>query len=94
MSRIAFHAYTTPYASPQQRANSADVDERDDIFSLGITLYEVLTGKTTDHDNTYVPVFVESDAASLRINKAIQKCILFEREKRWQSINELRNAIV
>jgi serine/threonine protein kinase len=48
---------TLYYESPEQINSAKDVDSRTDIFSLGITLFEMLTGKlpyNTDTDSTFV----------------------------------------
>lgn len=40
-------AYVTPpYASPEQRLRCESIDERADIYSLGVVLFELLTGQS------------------------------------------------
>jgi serine/threonine protein kinase len=43
---------TVNYMSPEQIMGEKDIDSRTDIFSLGITFYEMLTGKLPYNTNT------------------------------------------
>ena len=51
---------TPAYMSPEQMMNSHDVDARADIYSLGIVLYEMLTGVRPTKDATIVQLLAKA----------------------------------
>lgn len=94
LSRIFFQAGTDLYSSPQQLKDARDADERDDIFSLGKTFYEMLTGNTFTNDEVYRPITLADESLSMRLNAVTRKCISPERKDRYQNIGELRRDLL
>jgi tetratricopeptide (TPR) repeat protein len=91
---------TPEYMSPEQ-AKAEDVDERSDIFSIGLILYELLTGKLPFHGKTMLetmfkrtteravpPAEIDHDVPQ-GVSDIVMRCLETDRAGRRQSVTEL-----
>jgi len=91
---------TPKYMSPEQ-AEGKDVDERSDIYGLGIILYEMLTGKVPFEGDSPLGIALkqktEAPPDPRKINpeipenlgRLILRCLAKEKERRYQNAQEL-----
>lgn len=93
---------TPAYMSPEQaRGEARKLDHRSDVYSLGATLYEVLTGKPPFEDQTALnimlkvmndaptPIRQRNPALPESLELVVSKCLNKEPEKRYQTALEL-----
>ncbi len=95
---------TVSYMSPEQ-ARGQKVDARTDIFSLGVMLYEMLAerrpfeGATTSDVIAAIltqepePLRQHENAVTPELERAALKCLAKERAERWQTVDELTEAL-
>ncbi len=88
---------TTPYMSPEQ-ARGLAVDERTDIFSLGVLLYEMIAGRLPFDGATrkdIIHAITEREPPSLgagapaALREIVSRALRKDRAERYQSVNEL-----
>jgi serine/threonine protein kinase len=86
---------TPMYMSPEQIQTPKDVDYRTDIYSLGVTLYVLLTGRKPYDDNTDSEYWIQTQIVNEPLpqvstiapylNQAIAKATTKNRNERYQS---------
>src|SRR5262245_15424871 len=88
---------TTPYMSPEQ-ARGLEVDERTDIFSMGVLLYEMIAGRLPFDGATrkdIIHAIREREPPSLgagapaALREIVSRALRKDRAERYQSVNEL-----
>jgi serine/threonine-protein kinase len=95
---------TPDYLSPEQ-ARSDDIDARSDIYSMGVMLYEALTGETPFHADTPLAVVLLhldaeprkpseiSPTVDPRLESICLRCLRKKPEERYASARDLRAAL-
>jgi len=91
---------TLQYMSPEQ-AQGRQVDERSDIFSFGVVLYEMVTGRlpfSGDNEAALIHAVVNATPEPMARYKAkvpeglervVEKALAKDREERYQHVDEL-----
>ncbi|MFN8308861.1 MAG: serine/threonine-protein kinase [Chitinophagales bacterium] len=97
---------TPGYCSPEQwlwfPGGNYTVDNRTDIYSLGVIFYEMMTGKIPQIFNGVTGVRVNPPAPpshnhstiSRDLDVVIMKMIAYEPSERYQSVQQVRNALL
>jgi serine/threonine protein kinase/Tfp pilus assembly protein PilF len=92
---------TPEYMSPEQ-VEGKEVDQRSDIYSLGVILYEMVTGRVPFEGDTPFTIGVKHKSEEPKdpkefntqlpedLNLVILRCLDKDKEKRYQSAGEVR----
>lgn len=90
LTRSGMQLGTPAYMAPEQMENPGDVDHRADIYSLGVVLYEMLTGELP-LGRFAAPS--EKSAVDGRIDEIVFRTLEKERERRYQSAEEMKTRV-
>lgn len=104
MTRMGGTIGTVAYISPEQ-ARGEEVDAKTDIWSLGVLIYEMLTGELpfkSDYEQAVIYSILNEepkyelgiiDPSKKQLEKIIAKCLKKERKERFQSVKEILSAL-
>ena len=96
---------TLYYMSPEQlqaQANGQEIDGRSDIFSFGIVLYEMLTGKRAFEGASPASVIAAvmerpapsiADVAPAALDRVLKICLAKDPDERWQTARDLKREL-
>ncbi|HEX8795985.1 MAG TPA: serine/threonine-protein kinase [Polyangiaceae bacterium] len=105
-TRIDESVGTPAYMSPEQLQAAQDVDQRSDVWSLGVVLHELVSG-TLPFDGPDVPQVCAAvltkppvplsavhDDAPPELEQVITRCLQKDRTKRYQNVAELAQDLM
>lgn len=85
---------TKGYAAPEQLELCDVLDARADIYALGVTMYQLLTGVDPGKvDVSAITLHAMRRTMPRRLARIIRKCTEKERERRYSSCEELREEL-
>ena len=83
---------TYNYMSPEQRESSDNVTERSDLFSVGVVMYELFTGKIPT--GVFPEPFRLNSEIGPELNKLILQCLNQDPTLRPKSAEQLKNDLL
>lgn len=92
ITQLAISVGTPDYLAPEAAEAWSDVDGRADVYSLGVVLYEVLTG--TIPRGAFTPPSRLREELNPGFDEIIVQALQPEREDRFQTIAEMGEAII
>jgi non-specific serine/threonine protein kinase len=96
---------TPDYMSPEQ-VEGKEIDQRSDIYSLGVVLFEMLTGERPFKGDTSLSVAMKhkseappnpkwlNDQIPDRLSRLVLMCLEKDKERRYQTAEELLSSLI
>ncbi|MEM9409968.1 MAG: protein kinase [Planctomycetota bacterium] len=81
---------TLNYMAPEQRERPTEVDHRADIYSLGVVIYEMLTGELPI--GRFLPPS-EKSSLDARLDEAVLRALEKEPNRRYQQASEFKTGL-
>ncbi len=83
---------TEAYMAPEQKLGISETSELSDIYSLGVVIYELLSGQLPTHPPK--PVSLLARETPEELNALIMRCLSEHKEDRPASVEEVKNTIL
>jgi serine/threonine protein kinase len=81
---------TPNYMSPEQRENPSEVDNRADIYALGVVFYQMLTGELPGKKIAPPSTKVQID---VRLDEIVLRALEKNPELRYQQVSEVKTGV-
>lgn len=86
---------TEGYAAPEQYEGKGQTDARTDVYGMGITLFQLLTGvNPSSYQENIFSIRLQNPNLSSGLDKIVLKCTNKDPKKRYQSTEELKKALL